>query len=120
MSSTWDKVMACKAKDTRHKGIANNLTPDELETIVATVDFFDGNVQQAMFDLEVARYRVFDRIAMGVMSDRMGSDSVTQVMAYSFLKVDGDVDKFIDDLRVSDYQMDTAWENTKLERKESI
>ncbi len=114
MSSTWDKVMACKAKDTRSRGLANNLTRDELETILATIDFFGGCVQQAMFDLKVARYRVFDWLAMCVMGDRMGSKSATQVMAYSFLKAKGNIDSWIKDLRVSDYQMDTAWEKTKL------
>jgi len=112
--STWDKVMACKPKDTRHNGLANNLKPDELETVLATLDFFGGNIQQASFDLKIAKYRIFDWIAMGVQGDRMGNLCATQVIAYSFLKCEGDIDKWIEDLRVSDYQMDTAWENTKL------
>ena len=112
--TTWDKVMAMKSKDKRSRGVANNLTQDELETIVATIDFFGGNVQMALFDLKVARYRIFDWIAMSVMGDRVGSKSAAKVMAYSFLKVGGDIDDWIKDLRVSDYQMDTSWKKTKL------
>ena len=116
--NTWDKVMDLKSKDTRSKGVANNLKQDELETIIATIDFFGGNTKQAYFDLKVARYRVFDWLAMGVQGDRLGSRQAAKVMAYSFLKVNGDIDKWIDDLRVSDYQMDTAWEKTELCYKE--
>ena len=114
-SSTWDRVMAQKPKDTRSRGCANNLTRDELETLVATVDFFGGSVQQAMFDLSMARYRVFDWLAMAVMGGRIGSQSATKVLVYSFLKAEGDIDKFIQDLRVSDYQVQTEWKEISLE-----
>ena len=107
--STWDQVMAHKKDDTRHKGVANTLTKDEIETLLATIDFFDGSVKQAFFDLARARYRVFDWLAMGVQGDRIGSVSATKVLAYSFLKSNGNIDKFIDDLRVSDYQIDIKW-----------
>ncbi len=112
--STWDQVMAHKKDDTRHQGVANTLTKDEIETLLATIDFFGGNTRQAFFDLTVARYRIFDWLAMGVQGDRIGSISATKVLAYSFLKSNGDIDAFIQDLRVSDYQMDTKWESIKL------
>ena len=117
MNSIWKQVMAHKKHDTRHKGVANNLTKDELETILATLDFFGGNLRQAHFDLSMARYRVFDWLAMGVQGDRLGSESATKVFAHSFLKSEGDVDKFIEDLRYSDYQVDTAWEKIKLQEE---
>lgn len=112
--STWNKIMAMKAKDTRHKGVANTLTDDELQTIVGTIDYFGGSTGQAMFDLVTARYRVFDFLAMCVMGDRCNSTDATKVLAYSFLKNDGDIDKFIDDLRVTDYDINHEWETVRL------
>lgn len=114
MSSTWDKVMAMKAKDTRHKGTANTLSNDELQCVYGTIDYFGGQVRQAQFDMQVARYRVFDFLAMCVMGDRIGSTDATKVLVHSFLKVDGDIDKWIEDLQTVDYDMDHSWEAIEL------
>ena len=113
--STWDRIMSHKKDDTRHRGVANTLNRDEIETLLATIDFFGGNVKLAMFDLNGARYRIFDWLAMGV-NGRIGSDTASKVLAYSFLKSNGDINTFIDDLRISDYQVMTEWENIKLEK----
>ncbi len=110
--STWQQVMDMKPKDTRHEGIANTLVEDEIETVCAVVDFFGGTWKQAGFDLKIARYRVFDFLAMAV-GGRIEPEP-TKVLVYSFLKVGGDIDKWIDDLRVTDYQVDTKWEATQL------
>lgn len=112
-NTTWDKVMAMKKNDTRHKGIANNLTDDELQPIMGTIDFFGGNWQQAMFDLKTARYRVFDFLAMAV-GGRIEPEPA-KVLIHSFLKVDGDIDKWIEDLRVTDYDIDHSYQDIKLE-----
>ena len=114
MQNTWDKVMAMEPKDTRHKGAANTLTVDELETVLGTVDYFGGNVAQSFFDLWTARYRVFDWLAMNVMGQRIASEPAIKVLVYSFLKVDGDIDKWIDDLRTVDYDIDNSWEGVEL------
>ena len=114
MSETWDKVMAMKPKDTRHQGVANTLTPDELETILGTVDYFGGSIRQTWSDLKIIRYRVFDFLGMCVMGDRIGSTDATKVLVYSFLKVDGDINKWIDDLRSVDYDMDESWKGIEL------
>lgn len=114
MNETWNKVMTLKSKDTRNMGITNNLEEDELECIIGTVDYFYGNVGMAVFDLRTARYRVFDWLAMCVMGDRISSTDATKVLVHSFLKVDGDIDKFITDLRETDYDMDHSWEKIEL------
>lgn len=117
--STWDKVMAHKKNDTRHKGVANTLREDEVDTLIATVDFFGGNTKQATFDLWMAKYRIFDWLAMGVMggdNSRIGK-MATKVLVYSFLKVNGDIDAFVDDLRVMDYDIDHRWEKIELEKE---
>lgn len=113
--TTWEQVMALKTKDTRHKGLANTLTQDEIETIAATADFFNEDVRQIVWDLKVARYRVFDWLAMGI-GGRIGSETVAKIFAYSFIKVNGDIDKWIDDLRVTDYEANTKWESIDLGR----
>jgi hypothetical protein len=118
--TTWEQVMSMKSSDTRHDGVANTLTKDEITTILAVVDFFGGSVAQVHLDLAFCRFRVFDWLAMGVMSaredggGRMGSKHAVKVLAHSFLKSRGDIDEFINDLRVSDYQVDEAWEGVEL------
>lgn len=114
MSATWDKVMALKSKDTRHKGVANNLTMDDLQCVYGTVDYFGGSVRQAQFDMQLARYRVFDWLAMCVMGDRIDSTDATKVLVYSFLKVDGNVNNWLRDLQSTDYDMDSAWQEIEL------
>ena len=113
MSDTWQAVMSKKKNDDRHKGVANTLTDDELETIIATIDFFGGDYRQDIFDLKVARYRVFDWLAMRVQG-RSEHETSTKVLAHSFLKSDGVVSKFIEDLRTTDYDVITDWEGLEL------
>lgn len=110
--TTWDKVMACKEADKRHRGVANTLTDDELNTIIGTIDFFGDNYQQDIFDLKVARYRVFDWLAMRVQG--RGEPTSTKVLAYSFLKCEGDIDKWVDDLRTTDYDINEEWMKVEL------
>lgn len=117
MNDTWDKVMSFKNKDKRKNGVANNLTDDELNTICALVDFFGGDYRQDIFDLKMARYRVFDWLAMRVQGRHSGSEGdkeATKVLAYSFIKSEGDVDKFIEDLRVTDYDIDHSYKTIEL------
>lgn len=112
-TTTWQKVMAQKSNDKRSKGVANNLNDDELNTIIGTIDFFGDDYRQDIFDLKVARYRVFDWLAMRVQG--RGAPESTKVLAYSFLKVGGDIDKWIDDLRVTDYDISEEWRNLELD-----
>ena len=112
MLSTWDKVMACKPADKRSKGVANNLTDDELETIVATIDFFGDEYRQDIWDLKAARYRVFDWLAMRVQG--RGAPESTKVLAYAFLEAKGDIDQFITNLREHDYDIERGWEAIEL------
>ncbi len=113
MSDTWQAVMVKKGNDDRHKGVANTLTDDELNTIIGTIDFFGADYRQDIFDLKVARYRVFDWLAMRVQG-RSEDTTSTKVLIYSFLKSDGVVSKFIDDLRVTDYDIIRDWEEVEL------
>lgn len=110
--STWDKVMSMKPNDKRHVGVANNLTDDELNTIIGTIDFFGDDYRQDIWDLKTARYRVFDWLGMRIRG--RGQPESTKVLAYSFLKVKGDINKWIEDLRVTDYDIVNDWQKLKL------
>lgn len=112
MTDTWMQVMSCKKADKRSVGIANNLTDDELQPIIGTIDFFCDDYQQDIWDLKTARYRVFDWLAMRVHG--RGEPTSTKVLAYSFLKCEGDVDKWLDDLRETDYDIFREWEKIEL------
>ena len=120
-NDTWNQVMALKPADKRHRPrpdeVANDLTTDEITTIIATADFFmasDNDMRQIWFDLYVVRYRVFDWLAMCVMG-RIGSKQAVQVFVHSFIKSRGDVDRFIADLRETDYDIDHTWEEVELD-----
>lgn len=117
MNDTWNKVMAKKPNDDMKHGIANTLALEDIDTIAATVDFFGGNWRQDVIDLRLARFRVFDWLAMRVQGRHSGSNAdrtATKVLVHSFLKADGVTSKFIEDLRSSDYDVDHSWENIEL------
>lgn len=120
MSAVWTQVMAMKPFDTRRRGVANTLQDHELETILATIDYFGGDYRQDLFDLKTARYRVFDWLAMRIQGRHSGSPhdiNATKVLVHSFLKSKGDVDKFIEDLRVTDYEIDESYKEIDLEKE---
>lgn len=112
--TTWEKVMALRKNDKRSRGCANTLTRDEINTILATLDWFGEEPRQAMFDLSVCRYRVFDWLAMGIQG-RIQSKDACKVLTYSFLKCEGDIDRFVEDLRVTDYDIGRSeWHELEL------
>jgi hypothetical protein len=117
----WKQIIALKPADDMHKGVANTLNEDDWTTIIATAEYFDADhdeLQQIYFDLAIPRYRVFDWLAMGVMSAGENGRIPTKplkVFIHSFLKVGGVTSEFIQDLRETDYDMDTSWEKINLE-----
>lgn len=114
-TSTWAQIQDLMIKDTRSRGCGNTLTNEEIKTLVDTVELFGGKTGQAWFDLFIARYRIYDWLAMGVVSERLGSESAAKVLVHSFLKLKGDVDKFIEDLRTTDYRIITEWKSVELD-----
>lgn len=114
----WKEIMEIgKEKEPVSKGIANKFNQDDVTTIIATMDFFGATnvwIQQTYYDLTVPKYRLFDLLGMCLMSrnddDRKQNESALKVLIHSYLKVKGDPVKFIEDLRLTDYQLDTAWE----------
>lgn len=136
---TWAAVMAHEEDDKRQGtgplAGANDLRDDEVETILATYDFFGASGEmlgRIAHDLGSAsylrslglkpfapRFRVFDWLAMMVQTKdetlrQYGAYAGTQVMVRAFLDADGDVDGFIENLRVNDYDVDERWQSIVL------
>ena len=125
IGKVWQKVVReILPKETRVKDkIANTLTDDEVTTVIATMDFFGASrevLQQAYSDMKIPRFRFGDMLGMFIQNegnDKAGGETATKVLAYAYIKADGDIDKMIEDLRYSDYQIDTSWEEIDLREK---
>ena len=119
----WNEIIEIgKKKEPSSKGIANKFNQDDVNTIVATMDFFGATdvwLQQTYYDLTKPKYRLFDWLAMCLMSrnddDRKQNESALKVLIHVYLKVKGDPIKFIENLRKNDYQVDTAWEKVVID-----
>lgn len=123
MEKIWSTIMNLQeAGKNEAIGVANTLDLDDIETIIATIDYFGGEYKQDIFDLKIAKYRVFDWLAMRVNGRRSGEDAssyegdklATRVLAHSFIKSGGVPSKFIQDLRETDYDIDTSYESIEL------
>ena len=80
------------------------------------MDFFGADaqdLQQTHFDLTLPRYRVFDWLGMG-MGDRIQNKTALKVLIHAFRTADYNEEKFIENLRVNDYQIQTEWEDITL------
>ena len=123
----WEQVMKIgRDKEPRSQGITNRLDKYDVETILTVQDFFGASdifMKQTAFDLYgPPKYRVFDWLAMNIMSrnddDREQNNIPLKVLVHSYLKSEGDPERFIEDLRVSDYQIDTEWESIQIDLDE--
>lgn len=121
----WDKLVieGEEAWKKNHKGMANTLNKLDVQTIVSTMQFFGASslwARQTLSDLLLAKFRVFDWLAMCVMGrnddDRKFNNVALKVLVHSFIKSNYNEQEFIKDLRSSDYQMDEAWLEIKIEK----
>ena len=131
MKITYDEVhkqiMEIGKKETRVvSGCCNSLDVKEIEPILATMDFFNCNdrlIQDTVYMLNgMGKFRVFDWLATEIDTLSRGGDeeqnvSALKVLSHSYIKTKGDINKFIYDLRTTDYQIDTSWEKIKIKVK---
>ena len=123
-NETWKKIMSLKTKETRVcDKICNSLDDCEVETILAILEFFNANerlIQDTLFMLKgMGRFRVFDWLATEIDTLNRGDSEKEniiplKVISYAYIKANGDIDKFIQDLRETDYQIITDWESIEL------
>jgi len=122
----WQQIIDIGRKqEPESKGIANKLERVDVETIVATAEYFGATdiwLQQIQYDLLVPKYRIFDWLAMCVMSrnddNREINNTALQVLVNSYLKSNGNIKDFIADLRESDYDVDHSWEKIEIDVEE--
>ena len=119
----WNEIIEIgKKKEPERLGIANKLERIDVETIVATIEFFGATdiwIKQTYYDLTIPKYRIFDYLAMSLMSrnddNRQQNESGLKVLIHSYLKAKGNVKDFIADLRESDYDVDYSWEKIQID-----
>lgn len=91
----------------RETKTTHELSEDQLTTVLASTDFFvqDGSMGQVYFDLAIARYKIYDWIAMLLDGRDNGHDRLTQVMTSAYLR-SNDIEGFIHNLQDHDYQIE--------------
>jgi len=120
-NNLWNELIV-KGRPVAPRGAANSLDEDDVETIVATMDFFNATTQfirQTIYDLTRAKFQVFDWLAMVVMGrnddDRAQNEMASKVLLYAFRAAGYDEKMFIENLREHDYQVEEEWESISLE-----
>lgn len=115
----WQAVM--KAGRKHNKGITHKIDRNGVQAIVGTLDFFGASqtyLQQTMFDLTRAKYKIYDWLAMGLNGrcddNNTQNKQALRVIVHSFLKAEGNEHKFIEDLQQTDYDIDHSWETVEL------
>lgn len=133
-------VQAHEDDDKRHAddGITNDLIGEEVDAILAIYKQFGASSRMlvdianslgsddylkslyGMSPFSAPRYRVFDWLTQMIAADsdklrESGAETGTKVMVHAFLSAGGDVDRFIQHIRTSDYESDRSWESVDLE-----
>lgn len=114
--TTWSELVK-EGKKHQSNSVTNVLNKDDINTVLATMDFFGASqtdLQQTMCDLNFCKYRVFDWLAMGI-GGRMQNQTALKVLIHAFRTATYNEAKFIDNLRVHDYQIETEWEEVVLD-----
>lgn len=121
----WDEIVNKGRKKDSKNGIANKLSEEDVGTIIATMEFFNASklwIQQSVYDLLRPRYRVFDWLAMCVMGRnddaREINNTALKVLIKAFIDGNYEPQKFIDNLRVMDYDVIRDWENINIDIEE--
>lgn len=121
----WDYVV--KEGKKVERGTINKLDDNDINTILGTMEWFGSTtiwMKQTCFDLKIPKFRVFDWLAMCVMSrnddNREQNREALRVLVYSWLKAKGNVREFIDDLRYTDYDCDKSYTSVKFADEEVV
>lgn len=119
----WKQVIELGKKN--EKGIINQLNRDDVSTIIATMEFFGSTVvwmQQTIFDLTTPKFKVYDWLGMCIMSrnndERKFNNVALKVLINAYLKAEGNIKKFVENLRVEDYDINREWERIKIDIEE--
>jgi len=119
----WNKMLEEGRKVMpAEKGLANSLTKEDLATVIGTMEFFGATttwMKQTVFDLTVAQFRIFDWLAMCIMSrnndNRKQNEEALKVLVHSFIKSEYIEKDFILDLQTTDYDIDKSYKTIDVE-----
>lgn len=121
----WNEIVI-KGKENQSHPEINVLDKDDITTIIATLDFFGASknvIQQFYSDLIhkgpfSPKFRFFDCLAMMVNTVNRRANvhdkQAIKVLVYAFRAAGYDEKKFIENLRVNDYDIDRGWESIEL------
>jgi hypothetical protein len=108
-------------------GETNNFDESDINTVIALLDYFNASnifMKQTYFDLKVAKFRLFDWLAMAIMGrnddDRERNNTCIKVLVYAIRKAEYNPTKLIDILRVEDFDLDTGWRQILVDTKEEV
>ena len=118
--STWDELVEKGRENQSHPEI-NVLDKDDITSVIATMEYFGATLiclQQSYHDLLVPKFRVFDWLAMNV-NGRMDDDTeqntnAFKVLIHAFRTAGYNEKKFIENIRVYDYEIMREWEEVKI------
>jgi hypothetical protein len=118
----WNEITLEGVKNQSHKEI-NILGTWDYNTIIATMEYMgasDNWMKQTLFDLKIAKYRVFDWLAMCIMSrnddSRTLNNTALKVLVYAFKQANYDERKFVENLQICDYECDRKWDKINIEQ----
>ena len=114
----WKKVIEKGKK--QEKGLTHNLSDDEIATIVATASALGVNrnfLAQLIWDLTVARYKLWDEIGMLLTGRYKGygetpeelkaAERFTKILAVNYIKYS--IPELIEKLRTEDYLLEGVY-----------
>jgi hypothetical protein len=117
----WSQIIR-EGKKNQSNPEQNVLSPDDVNIVLGTMDFFSashGWLGLTLFDLNTAKYKVFDWLGMCIMGrndeDRKNNNTALQVLVHAFITADYKEEKFIENLRTIDYQVVTDWQEINIE-----
>jgi hypothetical protein len=99
-----------------------NLAPMDSHIHSLSMEYWgasDAVLRQAYSDMKFPRYRMGDWIGMFIQNEGYdaGGETATKVLAHAYIKADGNIDRMILDLRLTDYEVDRSWEKIDLRQK---
>ena len=120
MSSLWSDLVENGRKNQSHPEI-NVLDKDDIISIIATIEYFGASdvfMKQIYFDLAnhgmyAPKYKLFDALAMyvdGRADDSEDNIQGLKVLCHAFITSGYNEKKFIENIRVNDYEVVRDWE----------
>ena len=117
----WGYVIEA-GKQIENGYIKNEFNNKDINVILDVMRKFNATdewLKHTLYDLNTDKYRLCDWLSMCIMGrnadNRKQNMRPLQVLLYSWLRVGGEPEDFIRDLKSTDYKIVTEWGKVKLE-----